>query len=245
MVRIMLDDGGIEEAWTPNLDVVKAWGENTIPANWELKDRRDGKGKILVDKDEKRSGGGYRQSKEAFDREAVSRLAWQREEEDRKDRRTALMTAAELLRPMQEKNATGEVSASLGVAVADWMYAWLRSSPAAGPHGGIATKGEAPGAKAQPAGTTSPAGGTSSGGGSAARSDPSPNATLPDTSPAEGEAAGTKPGEGQTKPSPGFTNKASECDHRAGGDWAPTVTIGGQSRCSLCGTPSIKYRETA
>lgn len=213
MVRIMLDDGGIEEAWTPDLEVVKAWGESPIPANWELKNRRDGKGKILVDRDEKRSGGGgYRQSKEAFDREAESRLAWQREEEDRKDKRTALMTAAE---------AIGSGNGMLGLNnLADQMYRWLRSSPAAGPApsgAGVATT-------------------------ASRHSDASGRAG--DTSLAEGEAAGTEPGEGQSKPSPGFTKKPKDCDHRAGGDWAPTVTIGGLARCSLCGTPSIKYRET-
>jgi hypothetical protein len=78
-----------------------------------------------------------------------------------------------------------------------------------------------------------------------------------DISSTEGEAVDTKPGEGQPKPCPGFINKASECSHRVqidvtvmggkpeyvDGDWAPTVQIRGQPRCSLCGTPAVKYME--
>lgn len=229
MVRIMLDNGGIEEAWTPNLEPVKAWGENPIPANWELKDRRDGKGKILVDRDEKRAGGGgYRQSKEAFDREAESRLAWQREEEDRKDRRTAVMTAFEWLPVVDDVGV--EEQARVALLVADRIYVWLNRSPAAGPPlveralghtdaDGVATTDEA-------------------------RAESNTEQGAP-AAPV-GQAGDPRPGEaGASTPSPGFTIKPKDCTHRAGGDWAPTVTIGGQSRCSLCGTPAIRYRETA
>lgn len=224
MVRIMLEDGGIEEAWTPDLEVIKAWGEGPIPANWELKDRRDGKGKILVDKDQKRGGGGggYRQSKEAFEAEAKSRAAWQREEEDRKDRRTAAMTAFEWLPVVDDVGVEEQTRVALGVA--DHISAWLRSSPAAGPassDAGVATTDKA--AAERNTGHGAPA------------------APV-------GQAGDLKPGEDTARPaSSGFTNKASECDHRAPGrdNWAPTVTIGGLARCSLCGTPSIKYRETA
>jgi hypothetical protein len=196
--------GATLEAWTPDLEAVKSWGAGPIPDDWEL---RDGKrGKLLV-KRRGGGGGGYRGSKEAFDREAESRLAWQREEEDRKDRRTALMTAAE---------SFGDRWPVVFVE----MYEALRSSPAAGP---------AP-ARADGAATSE-------------RNAPAPRAG--DTSSVEGEAADAKPGEGASKPSPGFPKKASECDHRADEDWAPTVAIGGQSRCSLCGTPAIRYRETA
>lgn len=228
MVRIALDDGGIEEAWTPDLEPVKAWGENPIPANWELKDAKSGKGKVLLNRDEKRGGGGYSTSKEAFDRSAASRLAWQREEEDRKDRRTALMTAAEMLRPMQEKHGSGEVSPELGKAVADWMYEWLRSSPAVSEPAAraVATKGEA-----------SPAG------------DPS--------SAASGDTADAKPGEegvdnrvlstaaGQA-PSPGFPIAESECSHKgASGRWLPTKAVDGQARCPRCGASAVIYMESA
>lgn len=221
MVRIMLDDGGIEEAWTPNLEPVKAWGENPIPPNWELKDRRDGKGKILVDRDEKRAGGGgYRQSKEAFDREAESRLAWQREEEDRKDRRTAAMTAFEWLPVVDDVGV--EEQARVALLVADRIYVWLNRSPAAGPApsgAGVATTDKA-------------------------RAESNTEHGAP-AAPV-GQAGDPRPGEaGASTPSPGFTIKPKDCTHRAGGDWAPTVTIGGQSRCSLCGTPAIRYRETA
>jgi hypothetical protein len=39
----------------------------------------------------------------------------------------ALKAAVELLRPLQEKHETGEISHSLVTAVADWMYDWLES----------------------------------------------------------------------------------------------------------------------
>ena len=57
--------------------------------------------------------------------------------QERMDRRTALMQAVELLRPVQEKHENGEVTASLGIAVADWMYEWLRktSEPASSAYG--------------------------------------------------------------------------------------------------------------
>jgi hypothetical protein len=43
-----------------------------------------------------------------------------------------------------------------------------------------------------------------------------------------------------------FTTKASECDHKiVTGAWVATVQINGQPRCSLCGTPAVRYRESA
>lgn len=43
-----------------------------------------------------------------------------------------------------------------------------------------------------------------------------------------------------------FTKKASECSHRTPtDDWVATVQVNGQPRCSLCGTPAVKFREAS
>lgn len=55
--------------------------------------------------------------------------------------------------------------------------------------------------------------------------------------------------ESSSGPATKFTVKASECSHRVripdsdDTAWAPTITVAGQSRCSLCGTPAVKYLE--
>ena len=117
------DPAPIIEAWTPgDLEAVQAWN-GTVPPTFKLRDGKNGK--ILVE-DKPRGGGSYSQSKEAFDRSAESRLAWQREEEDRKDRRTALMTAVEGKHypPAHEQNI------DLWLEDASRMYAWLKNPDA-------------------------------------------------------------------------------------------------------------------
>lgn len=251
------------EAWTPEFEKAEALNGQLIPDDWTLKDNKQGTGKVLLPPREGRGGGGggYRQSKEAFEAEQASRLAWQQVEEERKDRRTALMTAAELLRPAQEKNETGEVTHGLFVAVSDWMYEWLRSSPAAGPplepddrakapnrSGGAATKGEvtppgsASGRLKSEADATSPAGDISSALGGVEKS-PIPGDTSADT----------KPGEGATpSPSPGFPISATECTHKfPSGRWVKWMTVefgegAGLTRheiCPKCGTLKLVAME--
>ena len=105
-------DGAEVEAWTPELELLKALGDGPIPPEWTLRDGPRGK-QLLPPK--KGGGGGYRNTKEAFEAEAASRRAWQELEEERKDRRTALMTAAEHLE--------GDV-----LEAAESLYAWLRGT---------------------------------------------------------------------------------------------------------------------
>lgn len=233
-----------EAAWSPDYaTAVKLIGK-PLPSDWRL-EKGDYGPKALPPK--KGGSGGapaWRNTKEGFLAEQEGRQRWQQVEEDRRDRRTALMQAAPLL---------VEHGAERVVATAEFFYDWLKdhkTSPAAGPAvtptEGAATKGEG---EQNPRGLApngdwdrqpSPAGGTSL---------------------AEGEAAGTEPGEGthsdSGKPSPGFTTKPKDCTHRAridvskiggpktyvDGEWAPRIMVGGQPRCSLCGTPAVKYLE--
>lgn len=131
------DDGPIIEAWTPaEMDAVQAWG-GTVPKEFELKD--GSKGKILVEP-RKGGGGSYSQSKEAFDRSAASREAWQQVEEDRRDRRTALMQAVELATAFIAKEPEPKTGLRPGTVIiqsAQTFYTWLRnpSPPPAAGHG--------------------------------------------------------------------------------------------------------------
>ena len=79
--------------------------------------------------------------------------------QERMDRRTALMQAVELLRPVQEKHESGEVTASLGMAVADWMYEWLRqtSEPASSAYHDASVDSPRTTQAGAGSGTTSPA----------------------------------------------------------------------------------------
>jgi hypothetical protein len=216
-VKLRLDDGSELEAWTPELDKVLALGEKPIPSDWVLKDNKQGTGKVFLPP-RQQGQTAYRNTKEAFDREAESRARWQVEEENRKDKRTALMTAAEHF-------------GNLWPTAAEEMYAWLRSSPAVGPHSGVATKGES---AIGPA--TSPAGDTSLASGETGPNQPGP-----------GEAdADTKPGEGQPKPSSGFPIDAALCDHHLrSGNWVRWAKIAPDftDRCPKCGTPKLVAME--
>jgi hypothetical protein len=85
------------------------------------------------------------------------------------------------------------------------------------------------------------------------------------SSASSGEVGAGQAGPGETSsaktesspgPAPKFTVKASDCEHLVVVDmgdgyegeptftWASTVQVGGQPRCSLCGTPAVKYMET-
>jgi hypothetical protein len=112
-----------------------------------------------------------------------------------------------------------------GVALDLWSREELEASPAAGP------------AVTPTVGAATTAGATPTPVARASRG------AAGDTPSVEGEAADTRPGEGQPKPSPGFPNLPKDCDHKADGEWAPRIQVGGQARCSLCGTPAVKYLE--
>jgi hypothetical protein len=205
---LILDDGS-KPIWTPDRELARTLVGKPIPGDWV---RKDGEYGPQAFPPKPKGQGRYRDTKEAFDAEARSRAAWQQVEEERKDRRTALMQAG------QATSETLDI-----IEIADVFYEWLRSSPAAGPAGFPSRKASA-GAASKGEGMTSPS-------------------SAGDTSLADGEAAGTEPGEGQPKPSPGFTTKPKDCSHKIGDEWAPRIMVGGQPRCSLCGTPAVKYLE--
>ena len=238
-------DNTIKPVWTPDFELAQTLVGKPIPADWVRKDGEYGPQAFPPKKGGSGGAPAWRNTKEGFLAEQEGRQRWQQIEEERKDRRTALMTAAEVAKAFIAVDPTPKTSPRPGTVIGDLaetFYQWLRSSPAAGPAVtptvGAATKGE-DGDHGKPASASSPAGGTSL---------------------AEGEAAGTEPGEvvqSSLSASPGFTIKPRECSHRVqidvttvggppeyvDGDWAPTVQVGGQPRCSLCGTPAVKYKE--
>jgi hypothetical protein len=138
-----------------------------------------------------------------------------------------------------ETSAIGRALANLGYAAKGRRPSreeMSKASPAAGPAvtptEGAATKGED---KQNPRGLApngdwdrqpSPAGGTSL---------------------AEGEAAGTEPGEGSSSlPSPGFPIDPSKCDHKtSSGRWVQwrMPTNGSAPVCPKCGTPKLVAME--
>ena len=91
---LVLDDGS-KPIWTPDRDLARTLLGKPIPADWLIKPNKQGTGNIALPPKKGGGGGGYRQSKEAFESEAKSRAAWQQIEEEKKDRRTALMQARE------------------------------------------------------------------------------------------------------------------------------------------------------
>jgi hypothetical protein len=127
------------EAWTPDFAKVEPLNGKPIPEGWSLRDNKSGRGKVLLPP---REGGGssFRNTREAFELEARSRERWQLLEEERKDRRTAAMTAFE--------QATETTPATETLELADRIYDWLRAeisprdtgegSPASGSGGGRA-----------------------------------------------------------------------------------------------------------
>jgi len=230
--------GATLEAWTPDLETVKSWGEGPIPEDWELKDGK--RGKLLVKK-RGGGGGGYRQSKEAFDREAESRARWQefesesiRQHQERewdwRHRDSALKAAVEGIaasgRGLDEPSWT-----SHGAPLANAMYEWLRSSPAAGP-----TPTSADGAA------------------TSERNAPAPRAGA---SKPEEERGGPGPAGRPEPPSSGFPISPEKCNHKtSAGRWVKwveanvhdfstpgDVTIKRQLVCPKCGTPKLVAME--
>lgn len=260
-VKLRLDDGSEVEAWTPELDKVLALGDKPVPDGWTLKDNKQGTGKVFLPP---RQGGGapaaYRNTREGFDREAASRAAWQQVEEERKDRRTALMQAVIALGPNYDwANFRGGF-----VPVAEFFYEWLRSSPGVEPKEPAADSvvRPTPGGISSPTGLTasgagpSPAGGTTSGGeGPQARAG-SRSGPPPDTQSAgPSRPTGTADAPGEARPSPGaplFPRDPAACNHKmSNGHWVkwreiPLQTAIGETSqyvCPKCGTPKIVAME--
>lgn len=172
---------------------------------------------------------------------------------------TGLAHDSEAQLPANMKNSALEVAetSAIGRALANLGYAakgrrpsreeMSKASPAAGPAvtptEGTATKDEETATRGNY--STSSAGGTSSGEGTAGPTR-ALSASSPDTSLAEGEAAGKEPGEGSSSlTSPGFPIDPAVCTHKfpsgrwvtwAGGD-------GGVWLCPKCGTPKLVAME--
>ena len=93
---IQLEDGS-KPIWTPDREVARTLLGKPIPADWTIKEGEYGPQALPP---RKGAGGmvAYRNTKEAFDAEAKSRAAWQQVEEEKKDRRTALMQAVAIAR---------------------------------------------------------------------------------------------------------------------------------------------------
>jgi hypothetical protein len=229
-----------EPAWSPDFEIAsKLEVGKPLPEGWTIKPGQFGP-MAMPPKKERGMAVAYRNTKEAFEAEAASRLAWQQVEEERKDRRTALMTAVEYARAY-------EPGPMEWPGFADEFYRWLRSSPAVSEPAAerdVASKGEGQASagampNAQRHEQPSPAGDTSSvSGGFGEKSGLGEDDT--DTKP--GEAKATPP----SSPSPGFPISPAECDHKApSGRWLKTTVVDGQARCPRCGESAVIYRESA
>jgi hypothetical protein len=239
MVQLQEDSGPVIEAWTPQtVEQVQAWN-GTVPDGWELKDSKKGN-KVLVEK-QQRGGGGWRQSKEAFELEAAGRLRWQQFEEERKDRRTAAMTVYERTKGM-------DIRVGTILREAEELYDWLRETSGSGT-APAAVDGSRD--KARPDPGTTP-GAPQSGPGSTE----SDVQAKPGTGSREGAAgaprtAPTAPGGVQADASQGpappgaYPMTPDLCNHKAAsGKWLPTRQVQGQPVCPRCGAQAVIYRES-
>ena len=224
---VRISDGAtppvIIEAWTPEFAKAAELNGKPIPEGWLLKDNKAGTGKVLLPPKAGGSGGGYRNTREAFEAEAKSRAAWQEVEEEAKDRRTALMQAIEYAKTLQAHEGPNGPMYVMTAEVLNYsaeFFQWLRSSVsapvttgdqgAAGPGEGVLTP--SPGHQALSGGTT---------------------AVI-------GEGATDPPGKGL------FPLRPEDCDHKTKtGRWLPTRIIDGQARCPRCGLSAVIYRESA
>ncbi|HEU4864625.1 MAG TPA: hypothetical protein VFT76_00130 [Actinomycetota bacterium] len=228
------EDGAKIEVWcSAEKLVVESWN-GTPPPEFELRKKRDSEELILVEKQGRGGGGGYRQSKEAFEREAASRAAWQRFEEERKDRRTALMTVYERARGL-------EVKISDLLQEAEEAYDWLRETsgevwrpPVTSGGGQGERRVESPGTAGSPGRELPP---DRSGEGTAAepeRATASPSPEHPSAT-----EVGPPPRGRATYPV-----DPANCDHRkTSGDWVRWVEDDGVERCPKCGTDRLSAVE--
>ena len=123
---LLMDDGS--KVWTPDIEKAKSLLNQPIPPTWRMTD--GDYGPQAFPPREARGGGGmsaWRNTKEGFLAEQQGRLAWQREDEDRKDRRTALMQAVALAGQLGLDTA-GLLYLEDVVATSNAFYAWLRKT---------------------------------------------------------------------------------------------------------------------
>lgn len=144
-VLMHLDDGSAA-VWTPNKEAAVALIGKPIPADWFRKDGDYGP-QAFPPRPKGGGGGGgaaWRNTKEGFAAETEGRQRWQQVEEEKKDRRTALMQATEVLKgqvgagietALREDNL-GMMGASDIVQVAEIFYDWLRETSGAVAAGG-------------------------------------------------------------------------------------------------------------
>src|SRR5262245_53691862 len=122
---LILDDGS-KPIWTPDREAARALLGKEIPPDWT---RKDGEyGPQAFPPKAGKGPGRYRDTKEAFDAEAKSRREWQLVEEDRRDRRTALMQAVEMATAFIAAEAEPRIGPSPGGVVAQMaesFYDWL------------------------------------------------------------------------------------------------------------------------
>jgi hypothetical protein len=225
--KILTDDGETLEAWSPEFAKLEKLNGLPIPEGWSLRDNKQGTGKVLLPPKE-RGGGGFRQSREAFELEAKSRERWQLLEEERKDRRTALMQARE----MMSDPASGVWTGTL-YELADEMYAWLRAS-------GAEAAGEpssAAGAGLDPAPGKHP---RSSDRGKVAA------AEAPEGGRAQATVEGSDDAGTSAKPSGStYPFDPASCRHRfPSGNWLHWATEDGKEVCPRCGTPKLAAMES-
>jgi hypothetical protein len=190
---LVLDDGS-KPIWTPDRELARTLVGKPIPPDWV---RKDGEYGPQAFPPKQGKGGRFRDTKEAFEAEAASRLRWQELEEERKDRRTAWMTAAE------QRNEVVDI-----IQLADVGYEWLRTSPAGGS-------------------LAPPAGGTTSAPVQQARPEerqPRPRGSGAEEGTGGGsvdrEATAVVAGPNTAQASPGFPMSPEECNHKtASGRW--------------------------
>lgn len=212
-------DGQLDVWCSADMETVQSWNGKP-PDDFELKDGKNGK--ILVQK-RGGGGGGYRNTKEAFDAEAKSRREWQVLEEERKDRRTALMTAFE-----NGVEVGSDVAVGAALRAAERMYDWLRETSGGG------SRATAPDRS-----------------GEGSRHAPSPDRPRPGEG-IDAEESSARSGSALT-PSPGFPVDPAVCDHKtASGAWVKWVAARSgeglmtvsQQVCPKCGTPKVSAMES-
>jgi hypothetical protein len=229
MVQLQEDSGPVVEAWTPQtVEQVQAWN-GTVPDGWELKDSKKGN-KVLVEK-QQRGGGGWRQSKEAFELEAAGRLRWQQFEEERKDRRTAAMTVYERTKGM-------DIRVGTILREAEELYDWIRESA-----GTVQTPQNRPGSTESDVQATLGVGSRDGASGAPGTAPTEPEGSGGGDQSAPNESA--PPGVHLAGKAGGYALDPENCNHKfASGKWLATKQVNGQPVCPRCGEKAVIYRES-
>lgn len=236
-------------AWSPDYDVAKKLEiGKPLPKDWTVREGDYGPQAFPP----KPKGGGataWRNTKEGAEYENASRQRWQQVEEERKDRRTALMTAKDIAVVLESAGLrpTGSFDPGMPLILgfADTFYEWLRSPSAVG----VSAAAEGPASSAQGQ-NAHQAGGTTSGG-PAANAGQGKAGPPEHTSAAGADAASAGAGPPSTTDatvpaSRPYPMSEADCDHKGpSGKWLPRRQIDGAPRCPRCGTVAAKYLEAA